>query len=174
MHPREELIPLLKKLRMSGVLETLELRVEEARGDEVSHHEFLVRLLRDEVERREAKQLGRRCRTSTFSSTPVFRSRPSSTSPRVASSANTRTSCCLARPVSVRATSPKPLGTEPAVLGIRYCSLRPTTCSATCGPVERMAPFIASFSGTSGSMFSLSTTSACGRCSRPTRSTYMT
>lgn len=66
MHPREELVPLLKKLRMSGILETLELRVDEARGDEVSHHEFLVRLLRDEVERREAKQLGVRLRRANF------------------------------------------------------------------------------------------------------------
>ncbi len=66
MHPREELIPLLKKLRLSGVLQTLDLRVQEALGDEVSHHEFLVRLLRDEVERREAKQLGVRLRRANF------------------------------------------------------------------------------------------------------------
>lgn len=66
MHPREELVPLLKKLRLSGVLETLDLRVREALQDEVSHHEFLVRLLRDEVERREAKQLGVRLRRANF------------------------------------------------------------------------------------------------------------
>lgn len=66
MHPREELTPLLKKLRLSGVLETLELRVQEALSDEVTHHEFLVRLCRDEVERREAKQLGLRLRRANF------------------------------------------------------------------------------------------------------------
>lgn len=66
MHPREELVPLLKKLRLSGVLETLDLRVREACEDEVAHHEFLVRLLRDEVERREAKQLGARLRRANF------------------------------------------------------------------------------------------------------------
>lgn len=66
MHPREELVPLLKKLRLSGVLETLDLRVKEALDDEVAHHEFLVRLLRDEVERREAKQLGVRLRRANF------------------------------------------------------------------------------------------------------------
>lgn len=66
MHPREELVPLLKKLRLSGILETLDLRVREACEDEVAHHEFLVRLLRDEVERREAKQLGARLRRANF------------------------------------------------------------------------------------------------------------
>lgn len=66
MHPREELVPLLKKLRLSGVLETLDLRIGEACSDDVSHHEFLVRVLRDEVERREAKQLGARLRRANF------------------------------------------------------------------------------------------------------------
>lgn len=66
MHPREELVPILKKLRLSGLFETLDLRVSEACSDQVSHHEFLVRLLRDEVERREAKQLGLRLRRANF------------------------------------------------------------------------------------------------------------
>lgn len=66
MHPRDELIPILKKLRLSGVLDTLDLRIAEASQDEVSHNEFLVRLLRDEVERREAKQLASRLRRANF------------------------------------------------------------------------------------------------------------
>ncbi|MCP4243682.1 MAG: ATP-binding protein [bacterium] len=66
MHPRDELVPLLKKLRLSGVLDTLDLRVQEAVGDEVPHTEFLVRLLRDEVERRNAKQLTTRLRRANF------------------------------------------------------------------------------------------------------------
>lgn len=62
----DELVPLLKKLRLSGVLQTLELRVREAVDDELAHGEFLVRLLRDEVERRESKQLGVRLRKACF------------------------------------------------------------------------------------------------------------
>ena len=53
----DDLLPLLKKLRMSGVLQTLEARVREAVEDELAHTEFLLRLLRDEVERREAKRI---------------------------------------------------------------------------------------------------------------------
>jgi DNA replication protein DnaC len=62
----DELVPLLKKLRMSGVLQTLELRTQEAVDDNLSHAEFLYRLLSDEVERREAKQLGLRLRRANF------------------------------------------------------------------------------------------------------------
>lgn len=66
MGTRDELIPLLKKLRLSGVLETLDLRLREAVEDEVAPIEFLVRTLRDEVERRESKQMDSRVRKASF------------------------------------------------------------------------------------------------------------
>ncbi len=66
MGPLDELVPLLKKLRLSGLLETLDLRVREAIEDEVAHTEFLVRLLRDEVERRGSKQMAGRIRKANF------------------------------------------------------------------------------------------------------------
>lgn len=66
MGTRDELVPLLKKLRLSGLLETLDLRVREVVEDDVAPTEFLVRLLRDEVERRDAKQLTRRLRRANF------------------------------------------------------------------------------------------------------------
>src|SRR5690606_1308081 len=66
MSVTDELIPLLKKLRLSGVLDSLELRLGEAVDDEHGHQEFLYRLLKDEVERREAKQLEMRVRRANF------------------------------------------------------------------------------------------------------------
>lgn len=66
MHPTDELIPILKKLRMSGVLATLELRTRQAVDDDLTHPEFLLRLLTDEVERRDAKQLDLRLRRASF------------------------------------------------------------------------------------------------------------
>lgn len=62
----DELVPLLKKLKLSGVLHTLELRTKQAIDDELSYTDFLFRLLSDEVERREAKQLDLRLRRATF------------------------------------------------------------------------------------------------------------
>lgn len=62
----DELVPLLKKLRLSGILHSLELRLREAADDELAYQEFLFRLLRDEVERRDAKQLDLRMRRANF------------------------------------------------------------------------------------------------------------
>ena len=64
----EDLVPVLKKLRLSGVLQTLDLRTKEAADGDVSHTEFLFRLCTDEVERREAKQLDLRMRRASFES----------------------------------------------------------------------------------------------------------
>jgi DNA replication protein DnaC len=66
MSPTDELIPILKKLRMSGVLQSLEARTRQAVDDDVSHAEFLYLLLHDEVERREAKQLSLRLKRASF------------------------------------------------------------------------------------------------------------
>lgn len=66
MHPTDELIPILKKLRLSGILDTLELRTRQAVDDNLAHSEFLYRLLHDEVERRDAKQLDMRLRRASF------------------------------------------------------------------------------------------------------------
>ena len=66
MSPIDELVPLLKKLRLSGVLQTLELRARQAVEDDLSHGEFLLRLLSDEVERRDGKMLEQRIRRANF------------------------------------------------------------------------------------------------------------
>jgi len=66
MHPIDELRPILKKLRLSGILQTLDLRTDQAIESQLSHAEFLLRLLTDEVERRNAKQLDTRLRRANF------------------------------------------------------------------------------------------------------------
>jgi DNA replication protein DnaC len=64
----DELVPLLKKLRLSGILQSLELRIRQAVDDNLSHEEFLVRLLSDEVSRRDARHLEQRVRRAAFDS----------------------------------------------------------------------------------------------------------
>jgi DNA replication protein DnaC len=66
MSVTDELVPVLKRLRLSGVLQTLDLRTREAVDGDLSHHEFLFRLCSDEVERRESKQLELRLRRASF------------------------------------------------------------------------------------------------------------
>jgi DNA replication protein DnaC len=66
MSTTDELVPLLKKLRLSGILQSLELRRRQAVEDSLAHEEFLLRVLADEVERREGKQLDGRLRRACF------------------------------------------------------------------------------------------------------------
>lgn len=66
MSPTDELVPLLKKLRLSGVLQSLALRIAQAAQDNLAPAEFLLRLLTDEVERRDAKMLEQRIRWAQF------------------------------------------------------------------------------------------------------------
>jgi DNA replication protein DnaC len=66
MSPTDDLVPMLKKLRLSGVLQSLDLRTKQAVEDNLALSEFLYRLLADEVERREAKQLMQRIRRANF------------------------------------------------------------------------------------------------------------
>jgi hypothetical protein len=66
MEATHTLTPHLKHLRLSGILETLEVRHRQAIEEKWSYVEFLERLLQDEVERRGQKQLTLRLRRAAF------------------------------------------------------------------------------------------------------------
>lgn len=63
-----QLTPMLKQLRLSGILETLEVRSRQATEEQWSYSDFLARLLHDEVERRAQKQLALRIRRASLNS----------------------------------------------------------------------------------------------------------
>ena len=72
MELMHQLVPQLKQLRLSGVLETLEARHRQAIDGKWSYVEFLARLLEDEVERRAQKQLALRVRRAAVNSTKTL------------------------------------------------------------------------------------------------------
>jgi DNA replication protein DnaC len=72
MELKHQLIPQLKQLRLSGILETLEARHRQAIDAKWSYIEFLSRLLEDEVERRSQKQLALRVRRAAVTSTKTL------------------------------------------------------------------------------------------------------
>ena len=61
-----DLAATLKKLRLSGVLQSLDLRLKEYSDGNFAVEEFLRRLLQDEVDRRDGKQLDLRLRRAAF------------------------------------------------------------------------------------------------------------
>ncbi len=72
MELKSQLIPKLKSLRLSGILETLEVRNQEAIQEKCTYVEFLQKLLEDEVERRGQKQLSLRLRRSGLSTSKTL------------------------------------------------------------------------------------------------------
>jgi DNA replication protein DnaC len=56
----------LKQLRLSGLLESLEVRLQEAAGNTLSHAEFLEIVLQDELAVRGDRQLQRRVKAAQF------------------------------------------------------------------------------------------------------------
>ncbi len=66
MELKQHLIPKLKALRLSGILDTLEVRTQQALAEQWTYGDFLERLLEDEVERRGQKQLALRVRRAAL------------------------------------------------------------------------------------------------------------
>jgi len=65
-HFAPQLTQKLKQLRLSGILDTLEIRNRQAIEQKMSFTDFLMQLLHDEVERREQKKLSTRLRRAAF------------------------------------------------------------------------------------------------------------
>lgn len=63
---RPQLIDTLKKLRLSGILNTLEIRLQEAAGNQLSPLEFLELVLQDEITIRSDRAFGKRIKAAQF------------------------------------------------------------------------------------------------------------
>jgi len=56
----------LKRLRLSGLAGALEVRLQEAAGNNLNHAEFLELILQDELEVRKERQIARRIKAASF------------------------------------------------------------------------------------------------------------
>lgn len=73
MNPIPELVPHLKQLRLSGILDSLEARNRQALDAKLAYTEFLSLLIQDEVaRRREQKKFQLRLRRATFRATKTL------------------------------------------------------------------------------------------------------
>jgi len=62
----ERLLSVLRELRLSGLAETLDVRLQEAAGHQLNHAEFLELILQDEVLVRQQRQIARRTKAALF------------------------------------------------------------------------------------------------------------
>ena len=65
----ESLMTSLRKLRLSGLAQTLDVRLQEAAGNRLNHAEFLELVVQDELLVRSDRQIARRIKQATFRDT---------------------------------------------------------------------------------------------------------
>jgi DNA replication protein DnaC len=125
MSSTDELVPILKKLRLSGLLHTLTLRTRQAVDDGLPFEEFLFRLLADEVERRDAKQLAQRLRRAQFESTKTLEDFDFTFNPKIpkAKIIDLATAAFVARQENVLVVGPSGVGKSHVAqaIGHRAC-----------------------------------------------------
>jgi DNA replication protein DnaC len=63
---KDSLQSTLRQLRLSGLAQTLDVRLQEAAGHNLSHAEFLELILQDELVVRDERQIQRRVKTAAF------------------------------------------------------------------------------------------------------------
>jgi len=66
MNPMPEIIPMLKQLRLSGILDSLESRNRQAIDNQLSYVDFLATIVTDEIARRTHKRLASALRRANF------------------------------------------------------------------------------------------------------------
>ena len=73
MNPIPELVPHLKQLRLSGILDSLEARNRQAIDSKLAYTEFLALLIQDEIARRDQKKFTMRLRRASFRATKTIK-----------------------------------------------------------------------------------------------------
>ena len=66
MNPMPDLIPMLKQLRLSGILDSIESRNRQAIEEKFSYMDFLATVIQDEIARRSQKRLASAVRRANF------------------------------------------------------------------------------------------------------------
>jgi len=72
MTQRHQLVPYLRQLRLSGILDTLDVRNQQAIAEKWTYLEFVTRLIQDEAERREQRRLEMRLRRGAINTTKTL------------------------------------------------------------------------------------------------------
>ena len=126
MNPVPELTPLLKKLRLSGLLHTLEQRNREAVERKLAYTEFLTLLIQDEVARRDQRKFDLRLRRAGFRSSKTIEAFDFDFNPKVPRELILDLATCrfLDERVSVLIAGPCGTGKSHLAQALGHCAVR--------------------------------------------------
>jgi DNA replication protein DnaC len=95
MNTQHQLAAQLRILKLGGFLESLNVRLQQAREEDIPHLEFLQRMVQDEIERREAKKLVNRIKSACFEEEKTLEGFDFSFNPKIRKSDISELSTCL-------------------------------------------------------------------------------
>jgi len=95
MNTQHQLASQLRILKLGGFLESLDVRLKQAREEELPHLEFLQRVVQDEIERREAKKLMNRIKSACFEEEKTLEGFDFTFNPKIRKSQMSELSTCL-------------------------------------------------------------------------------
>ena len=126
MNPMPQLAPSLKQLRLSGILDSLEVRNRQAIESKLAYTDFLALLIQDEVARREQRQFAQRQRRAQMLSDKTLERFDFGHSPSVnhALIADLATCGFIAQKAPVLIAGPTGTGKSHLAQALGHCALR--------------------------------------------------
>lgn len=126
MNPMPELSPLLKQLRLSGILDSLDKRNREAVEHKMPYTDFLALLIQDEVARREHKKFNLRLRRAGFRSSKTLEQFDFDFNPGIDHTLVTELSTCrfVNEQVAVLIAGPCGTGKSHLAQALGHCAVR--------------------------------------------------
>jgi len=126
MNPMPELNPMLKQLRLSGILDSLEIRTRQAIEEKLAYTDFLALLLQDETARRSNKKLMQRLRKASVRGNKTIESYDFSFNPDIDKRQIMNLAACnfMQEKVSVLIVGPCGTGKSHIAQAIGHCAIR--------------------------------------------------
>jgi DNA replication protein DnaC len=126
MNPMPQLEPMLKQLRLSGILDSLAARNQQAIESQLAYTEFLALLIQDEVARRDQRQFGQRLRKAQVSGDKTLERFDYAHSPSVNRALIAELATCrfIAEHAPVLIAGPIGTGKSHLVQALGHCALR--------------------------------------------------
>lgn len=126
MHPMPDLIPMLKQLRLSGILDSIESRNRQAIEEQFSYMDFLAIVIQDEVARRSQKRLASAVRRANFRNQKTLEEFDFSFNPAINRALIMEIASCrfMEEKVSVLIVGPCGTGKSHIAQAIGHCAIR--------------------------------------------------
>ena len=126
MNPMPQLESMLKQLRLSGILESLTARNQQAIESKLAYTDFLALLIQDEVARRDQRQFGQRLRKAQVSGDKTLERFDYAHSPSVNHALIAELATCrfISEHAPVLIAGPTGTGKSHLVQALGHCALR--------------------------------------------------